>query len=597
MDVNYIPNIFFGYVKDTAGNPLANIPVSNGFQVVKTDENGLYKIPMFADDEDPSLPSKEQRNSYYVYYIIPSDCKVQTDEYGRPCYYKRVKPFHSRYDFTLETMGSAESEFMLFGFADPQCGADAAVVRFSNQVAPEVKEYSASLGVPCYGITLGDIISMGGSQNEEYMFYDMRDAMHADKMGMPVFQVMGNHDNCFMNATNVVQPDTYSTDFNLKIQRPFEDALGPVNYSFNRANAHIIGMRNVQWKSGDNCATANTTTRFTEAQYKWLVDDLACVEDKANKLVVLCVHVPLFNGGTLGDGKYIQETLNLLDEFGEAHILSGHLHYQRNYDHLYAAGSTHKIYEHAQAAVNGASWTSNINGDGVPNGYGVYHISGNTMVDWYYKGYAEGMNDRNYQMRLYRGDAITGAAIPEDAANTSGTMGYYQFGYNNKTLLANVFNSDPRWKVEVYHNGTKLGDMTSLRSYHYAVTYSELVGNYVYDDPKRPSAGVECGRDFWAIGVLCGYLGNNSGGLFYKHCYQMWKYELPNTIDSYTADSDTALEVRATDLKGNTYTCSTITEGTDMTNALYTGETGADTETDDSTDLDEENSANSGTNE
>ena len=223
------------------------------------------------------------------------------------------------------------------------------------------------------------------------------------------------------------------------------------------------------------------------------------------------------------------------------------------------SSSTHKIYEHAQAAVNGASWTSNINGDGVPNGYGVYHFSGNTIKDWYYKGYAKGMDKREHQIRLYRGNAITGAAI--SGSNKEGTKGYYQFGYDEETLLANVFNSDTQWKVEVYEDGIYSGDMTSLAAYHWDITYDQLIGNYTYNDPKRPPVDAECGRDFWAVGVLCGYLGANSGGLYYKHCYQMWKYKLKN--------KNATIEVRAIDRKGNVYTESKITEGDDFKVALY----------------------------
>ena len=561
LEVDYIPGLVYGYLRDAGGRPMAGIPVSDGFQVVTTDENGFYQMSHSWD-------------AYYVFYIIPEDCEVPIDKYGRPCYYQRIDHFRSLYNFTLKKLpGGKEQEFMLFGFADPQTGSDAAVQRFSTQVVPEVKSYSASLGVPCYGITLGDVISMGGKVNEEYMFYDMRDAMHADKMGMPVFQVMGNHDNCFMNEAKPVQTDAYNSNINLKIQRPFEDALGPVNFAFNRGDAHIIGMRDVQWKSGDNCATDNTQTCFTKEQYDWLKAELAHVS--RNKMVVLCFHVPIYNNGSVGDGTYRQEVMNLLDEFAEAHIISGHTHYQRNYDHTKVSSSSHKIYEHVQAAVNGASWTSNINGDGVPNGYGVYHAKGATFKDWYYKGYAKGMNTRDYQIRLYRGNAITGAAIPEGDANKNGTKGYYKFGYNENDILANVFNSDDYWKVEVYEDGKYSGAMTSLSKYHWDITYDQLIGTGVLSDPKRVPTGSECGRDFWAVGVLCGYLGNNNGGLYYKHCYQLWKYTLKN--------KNAKVEVRATDHKGNVYKCSTITEGTDMTYALYNADTGSDTETDEET--------------
>ena len=535
----------FGYVRDTEGNPIEGVVVSDGFSVTTTNHKGFYYINVLQD-------------AWYIFISVPSEYKIPINRDGQPCFFKPYPGYSEFFNFTLEKLPEGkENEFMLFAFADPQTGGLSAVNRFSKQVAPEIKSYSASLGKPCYGITLGDVISMGSTDISKDVLPAMRAAMHIDYMGMPVFQVMGNHDNCFMSTKKPVKGKDIR-EINLNIQRMFEDAFGPINYSFNRGDAHIVGMRNVQWKSGDNCATANTRTAFTEDQYNWLVADLAQVPK--DKIVILCVHVPLYNNGSIGDGSYRQEILTLLDDFAEAHVLSGHLHYQRNYDHTASSTSSHKIYEHAQAAVNGASWSSNINGDGVPNGYGVYHFDGNTIKDWYYKGYAKGMDSRDYQIRLYRGNAITGAQLT--GSDSNGTKGYYQFGYSDDTLLANVFNSDSQWKVEVYENGVYSGNMTSLAAYHWDITYNQLIGSGVYDDPKRPPVGAECGRDFWAVGVLCGYLGRNNGGLYYKHCYQLWKYKLKN--------KKSKVEVRATDRKGNVYTCSTITEGTDMTYALYT---------------------------
>ena len=536
-----------GYVRETDGTPIPGVAVSDGFSVVQTDAQGFYSINISQD-------------AWYVFISIPSEYKIPTNKYGLPCFFMNYPGFSEWFNFTLDRIpGGKETEFMLFGFADPQVSKITHIARFSTEVAPEVKYYVSTLGKPCYGITLGDVISMGSTDLTHDILPAMRDAMHSEKMGMPVFQVMGNHDNCYMTAKHPV----YGKDLreiNLNIQRMFEDTFGPINYSFNRGDAHIVGMRNIQWKSGDNCATDNTSTSFTEDQYNWLKADLALVPK--DKVVVLCVHIPLYNNGKIGDGSYKQEVLSLLDEFAEAHVLSGHLHYQRNYDHTLVSSSTHKIYEHAQAAVNGASWTSNINGDGVPNGYGVYHFDGNTIKDWYYKGYADGMNSRDYQIRLYRGNTITGAAIPTNGLNSNGTKGFYQFGYSDDILLANVFNSDTAWKVEVYEDGVYSGAMTSLSKYHFSVPFEDLIGSFTYNDPKRPPVGVECGQEFWATGILCGYLGMNNGGLYYKHCYQLWKYKLKNK-------NAKKIEVRATDRKGNVYKCSKITDGTDMTYALY----------------------------
>ncbi len=533
-----------GCVREKDGTPIKGVAVSDGFTVVATDDQGYYEMDISQD-------------AWYVFISVPEEYEIPLNKYGLPCFFKSYPSFNDRFNFELERIpGGKETEFMLFGFADPQVSRTTHIERFSTEVAPEVSMYIQNLGKPCYGITLGDVISMGSTDLTNTILPAMRDAMHADKMGMPVFQVMGNHDNCYMTAKHPVYGKD-ERELNLNIQRMFEETFGPINYSFNRGDAHIVGMRDIQWVQGDDASIYKTA--FTQEQYEWLKADLALVPK--NKAVVLCVHIPLYNNGTLGDGTYRQEVLSLLDEFAEAHVLSGHLHYQRNYDHTLTSNSPHKIYEHAQAAVDGASWTSNINGDGVPNGYGVYHFDGNTVKDWYFKGYSEGMDSRDYQIRLYRGNAITGSPIPADDPNKNGTKGYYQFGYGDDILLANVFNSDTAWVVEVYENGEYSGKMTSLAKYHWEVLYEELIGNFTYDDPKRPPVGVECGRDFWAIGVLCGHLGMNNGGLYYKHCYQMWKYKLK--------DKNAKVEVRATDRKGNVYKCSKITDGTDMTYALH----------------------------
>ena len=533
-----------GYVRETNGTPIPGVAVSDGFSVVQTDDQGFYSMNISQD-------------AWYVFISVPAEYKIPTNKYGLPCFFKSYPGFSEWFDFSLERLpGGKETEFMLFGLADPQTSRDHHIERFSTEVAPELKNYTANLGKPCYGITLGDVISMGSTDLTYTILPAMRDAMHADKMGMPIFQVMGNHDNCYMTAKHPVAGNNLR-ELNLNIQRLFEETFGPINYSFNRGDAHIVGMRDVQWLYNNDASEYKTA--FTEEQYNWLKADLAVVPK--DKVVVLCVHIPLYNNGTIGDGSYKQEVLNLLDEFAEAHVLSGHLHYQRNYDHTLVSSSPHKIYEHAQAAVDGASWTSNINGDGVPNGYGVYHFDGNTIKDWYWKSYAEGMDSRDYQIRLYRGNTITGAAVPVGALNSNGTKGYYQFGYGDDILLANVFNSDTAWKVEVYEDGVYSGQMTSLSKYHFSVPFEELIGSFTYDDPKRPPVGVECGQEFWATGILCGYLGMNNGGLYYKHCYQLWKYQLKN--------KNAKVEVRATDRKGNVYKCSKITDGTDMTYALH----------------------------
>ena len=68
-------------------------------------------------------------------------------------------------------------------------------------------------------------------------------------------------------------------------------------------------------------------------------------------------------------------------------------------------------------------------------------------------------------MRLYRGDAVTGAAMPSAPGTTDnpdGVKGFYKFNFAENVLLANVYNADSKWSVKVYEDGLYSGDMTLL---------------------------------------------------------------------------------------------------------------------------------------
>ena len=535
----YYPTIS-GYVKDTNGNPISGVAVSDGFSVVATNSKGFYSIDVTKDCR-------------YIYISIPSEYEVPTNEYGQPCFYKPYPSSTNQYDFTLTPIaGGKEKRFALFTFADPQVSKATSLSRLNKEAIPEIYAHSQELkaqGISCYGITLGDIISNSDSSNTAAYRDDMRDAFAISKTGMPVFQVMGNHDNSFCNTNQPLFTDERSSSFELKAQREHEDMFGPVNYSFNRGNVHIIGMRDIVYRYRNT--GASYATGFLKEQYEWLKQDLALVPK--DKMVVLCVHIQLFNGTS----NYTQEVLSLLDEYKEAHVLSGHIHRQQLYDHTTKSDSKFKIFEHNTIALCGSWWSANIAGDGTPNGYNVFIGEGNTFSDWYFMGYNKGMNTRSHQMRLYRGNAITGG--PVEGTNTYGIKGYYAFNFAENVLLANVYNADSKWKIEVYENGVYSGDMTQASDT--APSFSALVGDYTLDNPRRAADGVVTGSDFYAAGLHLGILGrwssskNAPSNGAYNTCWHMYQYTLKN--------KDAKIKVVAIDRFGNRYVEEKITEGTD----------------------------------
>ena len=539
-----IVSTIYGYVKDNIGKPIANVAVSDGFNIVTTDEKGFYSMIVSSD-------------CWYIYISLPAEYEVPINEYGQPCFYKKYNESVYQYNFTLTPLpGGKEEKFALFAFGDGHISSSTRYRRFTNETLPAVKNHSTELktkGIPCYGITLGDVISNGDTTNKGQWRDDVRDGYAVSNTGLPVFQVMGNHDNTFCNAENPLTTDSRTSTYELAAQREHEDIFGPVNYSFDRGNAHIIGMRDIIYQT--HTSGGDYTYGFLPEQIKWLRQDLALVPK--NKMVVLCMHIQVL----YRTANYFSEMLALLNQFNEAHIISGHTHIIWNYEHALEGKPNTKVYEHNSACISGAGWTSNLCGDGVPIGYQVFiggnNSTGGAFTDWYYMGCNEGINTRSHQMRLYRGGKGTPMGMDAPANDASGVRGYYSFNYGDDYIIANVFNADKRWQIKVYEDDTYTGDMTLITTS--GPDFSELIGSYSKEDPRRVQDGVESMHDMYVASLNLGVLGrySESSGLgtwAWSNCRHLYKYKLKN--------SSSNIKVVAVDRFGNEYTETYFTTGT-----------------------------------
>ena len=523
----------FGYVKDNSGNPIKDVPVSDGFTIVTTDEKGYYSIDISSD-------------TYYIYITLPAEYEVPIDENGCACFFKKYPSDTQQYDFTLTPIpGGKEKKFALFTFGDPQVSGDASLARFYNEAVPSIKTHCDELSqkMACYGITLGDIISNGTSADRGQFRVPMRDGFSVSQVGMPVFHVMGNHDCTFYNSKYPLYPDAYNSTYNIAAQRQHEEVFGPVNYSFNRGDVHIIGMRNIIYTSN---TSQSIKLGFLDSQLEWLKQDLALVPK--DHTVLFCVHVPMMKDNTLYNTPAV---LELLNTFPKMHIISGHRHFIWNYEYGKEGTPYHNLEEHVMGAVCGAWWKTNMCGDGAPNGYGVFVGEGKDLTDWYHIGYNEGMNKRSHQMRLYRGNAITGAARPE--GDPTVTKGYYAFNFSEEILLANVYFADSKWVIKVYEDGVYSGNMTQV-PFVRRPTLANFVGDGSYASPYKPK--IATSNDTYVTGLMVGLLGHNdSSGGARDECYHMYQYKLKN--------KDAKIKVEAIDRFGNVYTETNITKGTD----------------------------------
>ena len=324
-------NNLYGVVTDPNGAPVGGIVVSDGFSCVATDANGVYQMPRHAD-------------AFHVFYRIPADREIPMSE-GRPCFWQRLSKTQERYDFVLMPQQAVETDFKLVCIADPQVQKDTDLARFKEESVPDIRAHVSTLEGPVYGITLGDIIFNERSKDvTNQMMPPIALAMRESEIGLKLFQVMGNHDNCM---TPTVTDE--SSNFDLAGRRNFEYKFGPCDYSFDRGNAHIVAMDDVLL-TDEKHNPSDYEGGFTDAQVEWLRQDLSLVPKE--KLVIFCVHIPLRNATSFN-----RETVrNLLKEFDNVHIMAGHTHYAQNY-------IDGDVYEHIHGAVCGAWWKSTINVD------------------------------------------------------------------------------------------------------------------------------------------------------------------------------------------------------------------------------------------
>ena len=164
----------------------------------------------------------------------------------------------------------------------------------------------------------------------------------------------------------------------------------------------------------------------------WLAADLSFVPKE--KMVILCTHMPL----RAGTAQNVQAVLDLLEGVAEVHVMTGHTHYAEN---LIYADRHPGIYEHVHGAVCGAWWhrrstpTARRTDTPFTGSKGLRSPRGNTKA------------------RGSTSIARYGSTVPA----TSSWRGIRPItvSYTEDQIVANVWNADETWKIEVYENGVR----------------------------------------------------------------------------------------------------------------------------------------------
>ncbi len=385
----------------SAGKGIAGVAVSDGRIVAKTDANGDFEL-ISGSDRD------------FVFVSMPAGFELVKQANGSASFFQKIDKSKAEQSLQFDLKKSANSDgnhhFLLL--SDTQIQDDYDAGQLLTVAAPDVQKTIASLNDPnLFGIGCGDLV-----YDRLELFKEYNESVKS--YNTPFFQVVGNHDLDFGGRSDATTTGTFKGHF------------GPTYYSWNRGEVHYVVLDDVFYlgRIGDG---AKYIGHIPEEQLAWLEQDLALVEK--GKTVVISLHIPTYTGAvtryperdTLGGTVSNREHLYRMLEGYQAHILSGHTHFNDNMI------SGH-VYEHCHGTVCGAWWSGPICYDGTPNGYAIYEAKGSELR-WQYKGTGLEINE---QFRVYK-------------------TGYHKDFPDQMAL--NCWNFDPAWELSWYESGIKKG--------------------------------------------------------------------------------------------------------------------------------------------
>ncbi|UII19095.1 calcineurin-like phosphoesterase C-terminal domain-containing protein [Fulvivirga ligni] len=320
---------------DKGENLLPNILISNGRDIVPTNEKGEYKIAYIEGNQ--------------VFIIKPSQYISPMID-NRPQNYAPAAALEAgSYDFAL--IDHPESPNMTVALlGDPQVKYIDDVHSMSKTVTDELAGQELAYVVP-----LGDI-----TFDSHDLFQPLAESLGL--IGAPVFYVMGNHDQNYDAA-----------QFNDR-DKNFENYFGPSYYAFEFGKDLGIIVNNIYPLEG-----TGYKGMLDEDQYTF-IKNLLAITGKDYRYVRMFMHIPL---------EEMEDMKRVIDLFkGRKNVLvvTGHTHTQYHKD--FKRAGEPDIHELVAGATCGSWWSgprdlqgvpSAIMNDGSPRGYWFLNTANETF--------------------------------------------------------------------------------------------------------------------------------------------------------------------------------------------------------------------------
>ncbi len=393
--------------RDHSEPGIADVAVSNGRDVVRSDRDGHYRLAV--------------QSGQTVFVIKPADWEFGVAQFPVPAFWVQIPSLSPptlkyggiassqmprRFDIGLRRTPLRKRALDVLVFGDPQVKSQANVGYYGRDIIDTILHDASrdrssehpEVAAADLGLSLGDIA------DDTLSLYPALNA-ETRRLQTPWLHAPGNHD---------IDSDAQRDEDALL---SFRNVFGPDTFAWEEREATFVVLDDVIYRQGQKPAYIGG---FREDQFTFLEAYLPSLPK--DRLLVLSMHIPLFEPegkDTFRDADRAR-LFALLKSFPHLLVLSAHNHTQQHYLHDARTGwqGAVPLHEYNVGAACGAYWSGAKDArgipdatmaDGTPNGYARLRIDhdGRYALAWRVAG-----EDENRQMGLHAPKVLRRGAYP-----------------------------------------------------------------------------------------------------------------------------------------------------------------------------------------